>query len=199
MKNKAIAIFLGILAISTFPAMVDDFSFENLIIGVLMIVLFTKGSIYFWRKPNVEKSANKNSRTAQKNKGEPINISFQVRTWGEYARNIETWQSKHAKDMWIGAKYSAKPTYHYSWEENVVIVFVAEPNNVYDDHAIAVYLDGVQVGYAPRDTNHIYYEILTGLGSTLADVRGGDRKRLDEYGDLIVEKFDPIIDVTMIV
>lgn len=199
MKNKALAVFLGILAISTFPAMVDDFSIEKLIIGVLMIVLFTKGAIYFWHKSNTEKSSNKNSRTAQKNKDEPINISFRVRTWGEYARNIETWQPKHAKDLWVGAKYSAKPTYHYSWEENVLIVFVAEPNNVYDDHAIAVYLDGIQVGYVPRDTNHIYYEILTDLGSTMADVHGGDCKRLDEYGNLIVEKFDPIIDVAMIV
>lgn len=199
MKNKILAVFLGFLAVSCLSAIADDFSFGKLIFGLLMMALFIKGSIYFWHKPNTKKSTNKNLQTVQKNKEKPTNISFHVRTWGEYAQNIETWQSKNAKDLWINAEYSAKPTYHYSWEDYVPIKFVAEPNNEYDDHAIAVYLDDMQVGYVPRDTNYKYYDILTSLGSTLATVRGGDRKKLDEYGDLIVEKSEPVIDVKIIV
>lgn len=128
----------------------------------------------------------------------PDVLSFTVRSWGEYNSNIEAWQSKNAKDLWVDTTYTEKPIYHYSWKNNIPVFFVAEPDNIHDNKAIAVYLDGVQIGYVPRETNIIYHNHILKIGKGIASIHGGNRKKLDSYGDLIVEKFDPVVDVEIV-
>ncbi|NMW84256.1 hypothetical protein HKO22_00670 [Peptoniphilus sp. AGMB00490] len=41
-------------------------------------------------------------------------LKFEVRTWNEFADNIKMWQSQNARNQWIGAHYTEKPTYQYS-------------------------------------------------------------------------------------
>lgn len=123
------------------------------------------------------------------------NLKFEVRTWNEFAENIRAWQALNAKDQWKGAAYTTKPIYHYAWRSNVPVNFVAEPTNEYDDRAIAVYLDGLHIGYVPHEVNVIYYDVILKTGTALAEIHGGDRKKIDEYGDILVEKFNPIVEV----
>lgn len=125
-------------------------------------------------------------------------LRFEVRTWDDFAENIKMWQSQNARHQWIGANYTNKPIYQYSWKSNIPINFVAEPTNEYDDKAIAVYLDGLHIGYVPREINIKYHDFILNTGTALADIHGGNRKRLDEYGDVIVEKFNPIVDVEIL-
>lgn len=123
------------------------------------------------------------------------NLKFEVRTWNEFAKNIRAWQALNAKDQWKAATYTTKPIYHYSWRSNVPVNFVAEPTNEYDDKAIAVYLDGLHIGYVPHEVNVIYHDVILKTGTALAEIHGGDRKKIDEYGDIVVEKFNPIVEV----
>ena len=128
----------------------------------------------------------------------PDILNFTVRSWGEYNSNIEAWQSKNARDLWVNANYTEKPIYHYSWENNIPVFFQAEPKNEYDSNAIAVYLEDTKIGYVPRDTNIQYYNFILKKKYGVASIHGGDRKKLDSYGDLIVERFDPIVDVEIV-
>lgn len=135
------------------------------------------------------------SKKPNKNRGpgRKIPIKFEVRSWDNHLKNIENWQRENARDLWLDAKYSTKPLYHYSWENDVVVNFVAEPNNEFDSKAIAVYLNGKHIGYVPKPINQTYYDLILKKKSAYAQIHGGHRKRIDEYGDLILEKGDPVV------
>lgn len=125
-------------------------------------------------------------------------LKFELRTWNDFAEHIRMWQSQNARHQWIGANYTDKPIYQYSWKSNIPVNFVAEPTNEYDNKAIAVYLDGLHIGYVPHEINIKYHDFILNTGTAIAEIHGGNRKRLDEYGDVIVEKFDPIVEVSII-
>ena len=64
---------------------------------------------------------------------------------------------------------------------------VREPDNEYDEHAVAVYIDGLQVGYLPRQDARSYGPVLRKLakskhlGACDAQIKGGwDRGNGDE-------------------
>ncbi len=121
-------------------------------------------------------------------------LSFPVKTWDNYEENIKRWQSKNAKNNWVNAKYRPKPLYEYEWTDTVV-KFIAEPNNNFDEKAIAVYLDNLQIGYVPREINKIYYKEILQAKKAKASVHGGNRRFLDGSGKVVQQNFGPIVDV----
>lgn len=184
MKNKIISIFFALMFLSGIFYIFDEFTISNLIFGIIMCILFALAAVHFWTKDRIKHINNL-----------PQKIEFEVRTWNEYAENIIKWQSQNARDLWVNGKYSEKPLYHYSWENNIPVNFVAEPTNEYDSKAIAVYLDGLHIGYVPREINIKFHDFILRTGTVFASIHGGDRKIIDEYGDLIVEKFNPIVEI----
>lgn len=129
----------------------------------------------------------------------PSPIKFKVMSWGEFSKNITRWQKENAKDQWINARHSTKKLYRYSWltdAEN--IVFKPEPKNEHDKNAIAVYLGNYQIGYVPRVVNEQYHNKLIKVKRIEAEIHGGDSKYKDEYGDLIVDRNEPVVDITVL-
>lgn len=120
--------------------------------------------------------------------------NFAVRSWGEYLQNIATWQHNNARHQWVNASFSSKPLYEYSWS-NAVVNLVAEPSNEFDTQAIAVYLDGMHIGYVPHEINDNFHKALLAHPRVYAKIHGGSAKFIDEYGDLIVTKRDPIVEL----
>ncbi|NMW84257.1 hypothetical protein HKO22_00675 [Peptoniphilus sp. AGMB00490] len=43
-----------------------------------------------------------------------------------------------------------------------------------------------------------YHDFILNTGTAIAEIHGGNRKKLDEHGDVIIEKFDPIVEVSII-
>ena len=126
-------------------------------------------------------------------------IKFTVRAWGEFLNNINEWQKEYARDQWIDGKFSNKPLYQYAWKTATdSISFIPEPENEFDEYAIGVYLDGEQVGYVPRPKNETHYNELIKAKTITADIHGGNSKYIDQYGDLILEKNDPVVEITVI-
>lgn len=129
-----------------------------------------------------------------------IPIKFEVRSWEKYIDNISRWQRENARDQWINGKYSSKPLYQYSWTSITDgIRLVPEPKNEHDRYAIEVYIDNYMVGYVPKPINEQYYKKLIKTKEIKADVHGGNSKYIDEYGDLIVDKRDPVVKVTVLI
>lgn len=124
-------------------------------------------------------------------------LNFEIKTWDNFAENIKKWQSKHARNQWENATFSEKPLYEYSWEENIPVNFVAEPTNIYDSKAIAVYLDGLHIGYVPHEINEKYHDFILGTGTALTSIHGGNRKRLDKFGNVVLEEFNPIVEINI--
>lgn len=124
-------------------------------------------------------------------------LNFEIKTWDNFAENIRSWQSKNTRNQWENATFSEKPLYEYSWEEDIPVNFVAEPTNVHDSNAIAVYLDGLHIGYVPREINENHHDFILGTGTALASIHGGDRKRLDEFGNVVLEEFNPIVEINI--
>jgi hypothetical protein len=129
-----------------------------------------------------------------------IPIEFEVSSWGEYIDNISKWQKEYARDQWIDAKYSSKPLYQYSWMSNIKdIRLTPEPRNKHDKNAIEIYLGDYKIGYVPRPLNEQYYKELIKSKEIKADIHGGNSKCIDAYGDLIVDKRDPIVKITILI
>lgn len=122
--------------------------------------------------------------------------NFKVKTWGIMQQNLNLWQSENARDQWKNAKYSSKPLYHYSWMRSSDRASLRpEPKNEFDNKAIAVYLDDVKIGYVPSEINEDYHNKLIKNLLITVEVHGGDRKYIDEYGDIVKEKGDAIAEV----
>lgn len=51
--------------------------------------------------------------------------------------------------------------------------------------------------YVPRPINQDNYKKLLKAKPIIADVHGGDSKYLDEYGDLIKDNRDPIVELSI--
>lgn len=125
--------------------------------------------------------------------------SFEVRSWGKHLDNISKWQSENTREQWVNAKFSSRPLYQYSWASNTGhIRFVPEPENEYSNLAIEVYLDNYKIGYIPDPLNKQYYNKLINAKEIKADIYGGNSKHIDEYGDLITEKRDPIVKIIVL-
>lgn len=137
---------------------------------------------------------------AFKNMNKSTYIKFKVRSWGIYLDNISMWQNANARDQWVGATYSSKNLYQYSWMSNVDdLVLKPEPQNEYSKDAIAVYLGSHKIGYVPNPVNKQYYKKLIKAKEIKADIYSGDSKYIDRHGDLIVDKRDPIVDITVLI
>lgn len=147
---------------------------------------------------NIFKSLSELSKKElEKKKAEPkVQLNFEVVAWGEYLRNLEAVQKKYARDQWIDATYSKKPLYHYSWiTDKTHCTLRPEPKNPYDEKAIAIYFDDLQIGYVPRSVNEKYYKKLLKNLLVKIEIHGGERKYKDDYGDLIKENGDIIAKV----
>lgn len=149
--------------------------------------------VWWWLTP-LKKLIGK-KKTSQSNTTVP---KFAILSWGDSLQNLKNWQRNNARDQWINAKYSAKKLYHYSWIQNSARASLrAEPTNPHDKKAIALYLDDLHVGYVPREINELYYDHLLSLSNVTVNIHGGDAKYIDETGDLISDKSDPIVEVTV--
>lgn len=125
-------------------------------------------------------------------------FSFEIKSWGNDLQNISKWQKENARDQWSNAKYSSKKLYQYSWVNTTGrIKFVPEPKNEYDKFAIVVYLDNYKIGYIPKPINEQHYKKLLNCKNIEVDIHGGSSKYIDEYGDLIVNKGEPVVKVTV--
>lgn len=123
-------------------------------------------------------------------------VTFEVRSWGEYLQPIKQYQMIHGRDQWAdGQIKSGKRLYHYSWINGVTVVLNPEPKNKYDKYAIAIYLNNEKIGYVPKPINKAFYKQLKKSKVGIAAVHGGDFKYIDEYGDVVKELRDPVVDV----
>ena len=123
---------------------------------------------------------------------------FQVKTWGTYLTNLKQYQAKIARKQWHEATYSKKPLYEYSWETiTTKAALRAEPNNEHDSNAIAVYLENYHIGYVPRVINEKYHAALLARKNKITvELHGGNRKYIDDYGNLIETEDDPMAEVS---
>lgn len=122
-------------------------------------------------------------------------LEFRVRSWGMHLENIKQWQKENAMDSWAHANYAQKPIYHYTWMSDVPCTFIEEKDNQYDKYAILVCVDDKILGYVPSPENKRYRKEILKKGVAKVDIHGGDRKYKDEYGDIIKEEDDPVVDL----
>lgn len=168
--------------------------------GLGLLYLFTFGLFGIgWLVDSVLAFANiKNSKQNNRQIQNDI-LAFQVRSWEEYLDNISEWQKANARDQWVNAKYSSKKLYQYSWMTTNDIKLIPEPKNEHDKYAIGVHLGQYKIGYIPKPVNEQYYRQLIKDGEIKADIHGGNSKCIDAYGDLIVDKQNPVVEITILI
>ena len=186
---KVLAAFLIIGGIGNLGS---DGNFVAGVVGIVGGILLFR---YKKKDPTIASAIPAHPRTSTPAK-KAISVKFTVRAWDEFLDNIVEWQKKNARDQWIGANFTNKPLYQYAWKTVTDSVsFIPEPENEFDQYAIGVYLNGEQVGYVPRPKNETHYNELLNAKTITADIHGGSSKYMDEYGDLIVDKNDPVVEI----
>ncbi len=184
-------ILSGLFAISALSRIATDIAYTVVGLAIAVAIYLFKGKKYIEKRKSEKISVNKPHSL-------PIEIKFTVVSWGEYYDNITAWQSENAKDKWVNAEYSEKHLYHYAWMDNVYDVrLIPEPQNEYDRNAIAVYLSNYKAGYVPSGINIDLLPIIKNSPLTTASVHGGNFKYIDKTGNIVLERRNPVVEITI--
>ncbi|MGI6751119.1 MAG: hypothetical protein ACOX4U_00640 [Anaerovoracaceae bacterium] len=216
---SVIGILFGLLLIIGGITIKDTFV---TILSIIVILVFTKLFIMFYKKhkgtwvprekkpkptkkakmpkpPKQPKPIKLAEQQQELKERELYPLKFEVMSWGQYVINIMEWQTANAKDQWVDGNYSEKRLYQYAWTKTYDVLLIANPSNEFDQYAIEVLLGGKKIGYVPDPINKQYYNELLNSKDLYADVRNGNSKYLDIYGDLVVDKKNPIVDLTVFI
>lgn len=155
-----------------------------ILIGWWLAIIYYFG-IWWWLTP-LKKFLNKNKTK---------NIKVSVKSWGKYNNNITEWQKSHAKDQWINANFTSKNLYQFSWMNDIPAKLIHDKTNEFDTKAILVLIDNIEVGYIPKPINEQHFKSLLSAKNVKAAIHGGNAKYKDEYGDIILNAYSPLVDL----
>lgn len=116
---------------------------------------------------------------------------LEVKSFGEYLNNLKFWQEQFAKNKWENAKIQSKPIYEFALMSNMKATYIPEFSNDYDPDAILVGINEILIGYVPKPYNTTLREIFLSEKPPTITVTGGNKKYIDEDGNIILEKDNP--------
>ncbi len=65
-KNKIVSVFLALLVIGSIQYIVENFSVQNLLIGLILAILCAYGAVCFWRKSPTNRHSKKKKRRSRR-------------------------------------------------------------------------------------------------------------------------------------
>lgn len=105
---------------------------------------------------------------------------------GAYYKQAEIASVAQRNPLYQSAGTKNKRIYKYSYTRKDAVL-IPEPHNEHDPNAIMVQIDGITVGYIPKDLCNSVKHLLKAkaIKGVAAQIYGGDCKYIDYEGDLV--------------